>query len=346
LVTDQQLAQRRADVLAWYDEARHRYLRAEDTITRLVARALRTSGNESAKVESRVKDPGSVAGKATRLRPDGTFKYADPQVEITDFLGIRVLVPLRTELAAVTRLLEDLFVVVEKSDLREGMAEDVPGYQSVHLLVRLRPETLADVDFRDLGNVLFEVQARTILQHAWASLQHDLMYKTERPPGPAIRRRLIALAGLLELAEREFILVRHDHGESYAEQPAADDPGDGTEHAFAAVAGQLFDESRPTHRAWLEAFELVTQELGLDDETELRAALGAWAERADTVAAAVRASEPWATAPYLLDTLLRVALGDDYLVRRAGTAPVAADTVAAFRSERAELLARAGLEDG
>ena len=39
------------------------------------------------------------------------------------------------------------------------------------------------------------------------------MYKTERPAGPTIRRRLIALAGLLELAEREFILVRHDHGE-------------------------------------------------------------------------------------------------------------------------------------
>ena len=53
-----------------------------------------------------------------------------------------------------------------------------------------------------------ELQVRSILQHAWASLQHDLMYKGERAPTDSVRRRLIALAGLLELADHEFMAVR------------------------------------------------------------------------------------------------------------------------------------------
>ncbi len=248
MVTDQQIAERRAELLAWYGDARHRYLRAEELVGGMVRRALRDSGNDSAKVESRVKDPDSLAGKAAKVLEDGTFKYADPRREITDLLGLRVLVPLRTEMASVTQLLEDLFVVVEKSDLREGMSEDVPGYQSTHLLVRLRPETLADHDFQGLGDPLFEIQARTILQHAWASLQHDLMYKTERRPGPEIRRRLIALAGLLELAEREFILVRHDHGESYPEARRPTTPGRDDRRPTPSdhSSRELFDD-RATH---------------------------------------------------------------------------------------------------
>ena len=59
-----------------------------------------------------------------------------------------------------------------------------------------------------------ELQVRSILQHAWASLQHDLMYKGERTPTDSVRRRLIALAGLLELADHEFMAVRLAHGDA------------------------------------------------------------------------------------------------------------------------------------
>jgi ppGpp synthetase/RelA/SpoT-type nucleotidyltranferase len=345
VVTDQQLAERRAEVLAWYDDARHRYLRAEELVGRMVRRALRDSGNDSAKIESRVKDPDSLADKAAKLRDDGTFKYADPRREITDYLGLRVLVPLRTEMASVTQLLEDLFVVVEKTDLREGMAEDVPGYQSTHLLVRLRPESLADHDFRGLGDPLFEIQARTILQHAWASLQHDLMYKTERRPGPEIRRRLIALAGLLELAEREFILVRHDHGESYPDPSQSPGSVGGPDHPLGPLVERLFGEHEPVHRAWLDAAEAVTGQLGLEDEAAVRAALGPWAGRADQVAGALRATEPWATPPYLLDALLRLALDEEYLSRRSGPDAVSDSTLSTFHRERDDLLARLDLGD-
>jgi ppGpp synthetase/RelA/SpoT-type nucleotidyltranferase len=336
MVSDDQMARRRTDVLEWYADARHKFIRTEELVTRMVRRALRESGNDSAKVESRVKDPTSLADKAVKLESDGSFKYDDPRQEITDYIGLRVLVPLRTELPTVTRLLDELFVVVEKSELRKGMTEDVPGYQSTHLLVRLRPETLADVDFQGIGDPVLEVQVRTILQHAWASLQHDLMYKTERPPGPDIRRRLIALAGLLELAEREFILVRHDHGEVFADQSLADASEMAAEHPSSDLVRELFGEEVPAHRAWHEAVDTVCTELGLQDVDALRAALDDWRERAREVASAVRATSPWATAPYLLDMLLRLALDDEYLSRRSPEGVTEHDREQ-FAAERAEL---------
>lgn len=51
---------------------------------------------------------------------------------------------------------------------------------------------------------------RSILQHAWAEIEHDIGYKSELViPGP-IRRKFSRLAGLLELADLEFSSVRKD----------------------------------------------------------------------------------------------------------------------------------------
>jgi ppGpp synthetase/RelA/SpoT-type nucleotidyltranferase len=52
---------------------------------------------------------------------------------------------------------------------------------------------------------------RTILQHAWAEIEHDIQYKSARALPPALRRRLAALAGLLEIADREFQAIRDEH---------------------------------------------------------------------------------------------------------------------------------------
>ena len=45
---------------------------------------------------------------------------------------------------------------------------------------------------------------RTILQHAWAEIEHDIQYKSTRAIPTEIRRRFLALAGMLEIADKEF----------------------------------------------------------------------------------------------------------------------------------------------
>src|SRR5262249_19774054 len=61
--------------------------------------------------------------------------------------------------------------------------------------------------YRDL---VAEIQVRTVLQHAWAEIQHDIQYKSVTTIPVAIRRRFMALAGLLEIADREFQAIQDD----------------------------------------------------------------------------------------------------------------------------------------
>lgn len=51
---------------------------------------------------------------------------------------------------------------------------------------------------------------RSLLQHAWAEIEHDLGYKTKVSIPMNQRRQFSRIAGLLEVADNEFISVRKD----------------------------------------------------------------------------------------------------------------------------------------
>ena len=53
-----------------------------------------------------------------------------------------------------------------------------------------------------------EIQIRSVLQHAWAEIEHDLGYKSEIAIPKGIRRNFSRLAGLLEIADKEFQEIR------------------------------------------------------------------------------------------------------------------------------------------
>lgn len=53
-----------------------------------------------------------------------------------------------------------------------------------------------------------EIQIRSVLQHAWAEIEHDLGYKSEITIPKNIRRNFSRLAGMLEIADKEFQEIR------------------------------------------------------------------------------------------------------------------------------------------
>jgi ppGpp synthetase/RelA/SpoT-type nucleotidyltranferase len=306
-------AVRKDELRAWFEEQVGSLRALESAFREHLGDALRAARLDDARLETRTKDVESFLDKALKSDSRGGFKYADPAAQLTDLVGARVLVPLSADVAPVARLVQRLFVVDEMSDQRADSLLDVPGYQSLHFLVRLR-----DDDRERLGVIdrPVELQVRSILQHAWAALQHDLMYKGERAPTDHVRRRLIALAGLLELADQEFMSVRLAHGDSAGMLDDAHAGGFDVAGVGAWAEALVGDEPGTEPTAWSAALRQVLTELGATTSDEATALLGDRAARGPELARTVRATRPWATASYVADVALRDALGDDYLARR------------------------------
>jgi putative GTP pyrophosphokinase len=132
-------------------------------------------------------------------------KYPEPLKQITDLAGVRVITYFPATLAQIDSLLRDEFEIVERSDKGEELLEDDRfGYHSIHYLLRLKEPRSRLAEYTRFVSAITEVQVRTILQHAWAEIEHDIQYKSATTIPSEIRRRFIALAGVLEIADREF----------------------------------------------------------------------------------------------------------------------------------------------
>ena len=133
-------------------------------IVREVTRALEASGIGYQGITSRVKGEESLARKL--LRPDKTYGSL---WEVTDLVGVRVVTYFEDSIEDIASLVEKSFGIdYTNSTNKMNIAEhDRFGYRSLHYICYLKD----DPEFR------FEIQIRTILQHAWAEIEHDLGYK-------------------------------------------------------------------------------------------------------------------------------------------------------------------------
>lgn len=156
------------------------------------------------RVDVRVKTWPSLKAKARKLRSDGTPMYPDPWHDIRDIIGARITVLHSTEIPAVQRLLADQFEVLRSVDkAQETRIAGGFGYGSHHLQLEV---TERSEGLEDYVGTVFEVQLRTVLQHAWAEFEHDIRYK--RAGGekldPQVDRAFTLAAGLIELADQQF----------------------------------------------------------------------------------------------------------------------------------------------
>ena len=174
----------------------------------LVTGLLDEAGINYLTVDARTKSVASFAAKAART-VEGRPLYADPLVEITDQVGVRVITYVHSDVAAVVELFDDQLVVLDDRDMGEETASEGRwGYASRHLLVAVPEE--APESYEDLVGHRASIQVRTVLQHAWAEFEHDIRYKGTVPEehAPDLDRRFTLAAGLLQLADQEFSTIR------------------------------------------------------------------------------------------------------------------------------------------
>lgn len=133
-------------------------------------------------------------------------KYKDWNL-ITDLLGIRLVSPFMSDLPVIEDILTKEFDIQEREKKGAEFSFKEFGYDSVHYLVKL-PQDIQDF-FRLPEPMVVEVQLRTILQDAWAEVEHELVYKSDHTPfDESLRRKLAALNANLSLADMIFHEIR------------------------------------------------------------------------------------------------------------------------------------------
>lgn len=200
----------------------------ENKIRSLCTDLLRIDGVQVHSVSSRTKSIASLFGKISR--PDKAY---DSLSDITDLVGIRIITYLESAVLDVARLIEREFDVDPARSVNKAKARDPDtfGYSSVHYIVKLAIDRNGLAEYKAFRDIFFEIQVRSILQHAWAEIEHDLGYKSDIQVPFAVRRRFSRLAGLLELADSEFDSVRSDlqnYKSEVAKQVADLDPSSAT----------------------------------------------------------------------------------------------------------------------
>lgn len=198
--------------ISWYVEARPRYEALCGVVAATLEALLTHASLDGATVTKRAKDVSSFTEKLKRKR------YSDPKTEMTDLAGIRVVTLVERDVGRISDVIRGAFNVHD-SDSHDKSIElgvDRFGYKSVHLVCDIGQTRASLPEFAAFSGMPFEIQVRTSLQHAWAEIEHDRGYKFAGELPSHIRRRFHLVAGMLELADREFSALS-DELERYTE---------------------------------------------------------------------------------------------------------------------------------
>jgi putative GTP pyrophosphokinase len=151
------------------------------------------------RVQGRVKSFGSYFKKYLKFLKDENYVNNN----IADVIGIRIICPFLEDLAAVEELLKEKFKIVEVERKGGDHTFREFGYESIHLLIEIPLEFVKKVKTDCCETA--EIQIRTMLQDAWAEVEHEFVYKAEFTPfDNPLKRKLAAVNASLVLADIIF----------------------------------------------------------------------------------------------------------------------------------------------
>ncbi|MDR3302668.1 MAG: tetratricopeptide repeat protein [Spirochaetaceae bacterium] len=156
-------------------------------------------------IKGRIKSFHSFYKKYLRYLRNNPSQKA---VLIPDTIGIRIICPFLEDIDITEQILYEKFEVIEIEKKGAGYSFKEFGYESHHILVQI-PRCIGEKHKKssggDFSGEIAEIQIRTILQDAWAEVEHEFVYKAEFTPfGEPMKRKLAAINASLSLADTIF----------------------------------------------------------------------------------------------------------------------------------------------
>ncbi len=206
-------------------------------------------------VKGRVKRLPSLLEKIQRkFSPQDLVEPIPALRRMTDLMALRAVCPFLEDVDTVVEAARMVFEIQELEQKGEGRSFAEFGYSSTHLLVNL-PYQLQR-EYPALAEFRVEIQVRTILQDAWAEVEHELIYKVgAHPLNQQIRRKLAALNANLVLSDTIFQEIRDYQKTNISDLARARDnhfEHATSEHPHFVAPGQEISRSRRTSQADIE----------------------------------------------------------------------------------------------
>lgn len=161
------------------------------------------------RVSARAKDPERFLAKATK-KVDGKRKYRDPFSQIQDQVAARVTVFYLSDVEAVEATLRKYFNRIEEITVAEEPKKF--GYEGRHLILAIPEELFEAEEHPDVPD-FFELQIKTLFQHAWSEAEHDLAYKPPTPLTDGQTREIAFTAAQAWGADQMFAKLFNELGE-------------------------------------------------------------------------------------------------------------------------------------
>ena len=141
-------------------------------------------------VRARAKAVDRFLNKAAKRDSGGTLKYRDPINEIQNQIGARIVV---FYLDDVERIRESVVHKYFRAIEDRAVVPDSPtefGYEGRHFILFVPNDVVDEKSEKGDRPRFFELQVKTLFQHAWAEANHDLGYKAKNDLSQNQRRNM------------------------------------------------------------------------------------------------------------------------------------------------------------
>jgi len=188
--------------VADYQTQRKNHVEFSAKLSELLAELLRQEPIEYQAIEQRAKTVESLRDKLTRPAK----RYENGLSDITDLSGLRIITYTLSEATGTCALVQREFKIIPQHSVDKGalLAPAEFGYRFRHYVAELGATRFELAEWKRFSGLRFEIQIRTVLEHAWAAIDHALRYKREADVPREQKRVLFRLSALLELADENF----------------------------------------------------------------------------------------------------------------------------------------------